>query len=46
MMASPPCLSAGFVEALLQCRNSNEGKSYAVQVLQVVEGVASKGGEK
>ncbi len=45
-MASLPSLSAGCMEALLQCRYLDEGKSYVVQVLEVVEGVASKGGKK
>ena len=46
MMASPPTLSAGCVEALLQCRNPDDGISYVVQVLQVNQGVTSKGAKK
>ncbi len=45
-MASPPSLSAGCVEALLQCNNPDEGISYVVQVIQVAQGVTSKGAKK
>jgi hypothetical protein len=46
MTASPPSFSAGCVEALLQGNNPDNGISYVVQVLQVIQGVTSKGAKK